>query len=67
MNEETVGQTCIDEHDLENYASVFVNTVMKKEDGSRRYNKKHHCFYCKKIVQKMSRHLLRMHNDEIDV
>lgn len=67
MNEETVGQTCIDEHDLENYASVFVNPVMKKEDGSRRYNKKHYCFYCKKIVQKMSRHLLRMHSDEIDV
>ncbi|XP_059215616.1 uncharacterized protein LOC131993639 [Centropristis striata] len=61
MNEETLGQTCIDEHD------VFVNPAMKKEDGSRLYNKKHHCFYCKKIVQKMSKHLLRMHSDEIDV
>ncbi|XP_041665397.1 serine-rich adhesin for platelets-like [Cheilinus undulatus] len=70
MNEEKVGQTCTDEHELENHennASVYVNPVLKKEDGSRRYNKKHHCFYCKKVVQKMSRHLLRSHNDEIDV
>ncbi|XP_065808302.1 clumping factor A-like isoform X2 [Labrus bergylta] len=59
-----------DEDALENHennASIYVNPVLKKEDGSRLYNKKHHCFYCKKVVQKMLRHLLRMHNDEIDV
>ncbi|XP_034538605.1 uncharacterized protein LOC117812108 isoform X3 [Notolabrus celidotus] len=70
MNEEKVGQTCTDEDALENHennSSVYVNPVLKKEDGSRLYNKKHHCFYCKKVVQKMSRHLLRMHNDKIEV
>ncbi|KTF92489.1 hypothetical protein cypCar_00049226, partial [Cyprinus carpio] len=47
--------------------SVFVNPVLKKEDGSRRYNKKHHCLYCGQVVQKMSRHLSRRHSDVVEV
>ncbi|CAK6976189.1 uncharacterized protein LOC117812108 isoform X2, partial [Scomber scombrus] len=63
-NDGSAESTSINE---ENDASVFVSPVTKKKDGSRQYNKKHHCFYCKKEVQKMSRHLERMHNDEMDV
>ncbi|XP_047221148.1 uncharacterized protein LOC124868220 isoform X1 [Girardinichthys multiradiatus] len=47
--------------------SVYVAPVLKKEDGSRTYNKKHHCVYCGVFVQKMSRHLLRRHMDKIEV
>ncbi|KAF3846245.1 hypothetical protein F7725_003323 [Dissostichus mawsoni] len=39
--------------------AVFVNAVMTKEDGSRKYNKKHYCYYCELQVQKISRHLVR--------
>ncbi|XP_070401964.1 uncharacterized protein [Nothobranchius furzeri] len=46
---------------------VFVSPVTKKEDGSRKYNKKHHCVYCGGLVQKMSRHLLRKHKDKVEV
>ncbi|XP_048032130.1 uncharacterized protein LOC125267237 isoform X1 [Megalobrama amblycephala] len=47
--------------------SVYVNEVLKKEDGSRRYNKKHHCLFCSQVVQKMSRHLSRKHSDVVEV
>ncbi|XP_041841745.1 uncharacterized protein LOC121654512 isoform X2 [Melanotaenia boesemani] len=47
--------------------SIYVNPVLKKEDGSRCYNKKHHCLYCNQVVQKMSRHLQRKHMDKVDV
>ncbi|KAF3859686.1 hypothetical protein F7725_022085 [Dissostichus mawsoni] len=33
--------------------AVFVNAVMTKEDGSRKYNKKHYCYYCELQVQKI--------------
>ncbi len=46
---------------------VYVNPVLKKEDGSRKYNKKHHCFHCGLVVQKISRHLAHRHSDEVDV
>ncbi|KAG7459161.1 hypothetical protein JOB18_031843 [Solea senegalensis] len=52
---------------LEEEQSMYVNPVLKKMDGSRSYNKKHFCFYCRKFVQKMSRHLWRKHQDETDV
>lgn len=47
-------------------SSVYVQQV-SKTNGSRKYDKKHHCLYCGKQVQKMSRHLARKHNDQIDV
>ncbi|XP_067357520.1 uncharacterized protein [Channa argus] len=56
-----------DETALLEEPSVFVNPVLKKEDGSRRYNKKHQCLYCGQVVQKMSRHLMRKHKNMIDV
>lgn len=52
---------------LEEEPSVYVNAVLKKEDGSRRYNKKHHCLFCGQVVQKMSRHLSRRHGDVVEV
>ncbi|XP_034565550.1 uncharacterized protein LOC117831136 isoform X1 [Notolabrus celidotus] len=52
---------------LEEEQSVIVSPVLKKADGSRSYDKKHFCFYCRKFVQKMSRHLWRKHQDETDV
>ncbi|XP_061639939.1 uncharacterized protein LOC133483175 isoform X1 [Phyllopteryx taeniolatus] len=51
----------------QNKASVFVSPVMKKQNGSKRYNKKHHCLFCEQVVQKMSRHLWRQHSDKVDV
>ncbi|KAF3860947.1 hypothetical protein F7725_001202 [Dissostichus mawsoni] len=47
--------------------AVFVNAVMTKEDGSRKYNKKHYCYYCELQVQKISRHLVRKHKDKVEV
>ncbi|XP_038147926.1 uncharacterized protein LOC119787925 isoform X2 [Cyprinodon tularosa] len=52
---------------LEEEQSIIVSPTLKKDDGSRSYKKKHFCFYCRKIVQKMSRHLRRKHIDEVDV
>ncbi|KAK0144115.1 N-lysine methyltransferase KMT5A-A [Merluccius polli] len=46
---------------------VFVEPVLKKVGGTRCYNKKHHCLFCGKEVQKMSRHLLRKHSDDVEV
>lgn len=59
--------TCKDEREPLEEASVYVVPVLKKEDGSRAYNKKHHCVYCGVLVQKMSRHLLRKHMDKVEV
>ncbi|XP_070704434.1 uncharacterized protein [Pempheris klunzingeri] len=71
-NEDEIAQTYTDSEadssmPLEKGASVFVNPVSKKKDGSRRYNKKHNCLYCGQVVQKMSRHLMRKHSDKVDV
>ncbi|XP_045897896.1 uncharacterized protein LOC123965420 [Micropterus dolomieu] len=52
---------------LEEEQYIIVSPTLKKDDGSRSYNKKHFCFYCRKFVQKMSRHLWRKHQDESDV
>ncbi|XP_061673550.1 uncharacterized protein LOC133499495 isoform X2 [Syngnathoides biaculeatus] len=41
--------------------------VSKKEDGSRMYNKKQYCLYCKTGFLKISRHLERAHRDEPEV
>lgn len=51
---------------LEEDPSVYVKSVLK-EDGSRKYDKKHCCLYCGRTVQKMSRHLLHKHTDKVDV
>ncbi|XP_051810681.1 uncharacterized protein LOC127535832 [Acanthochromis polyacanthus] len=72
VNKEQIAQTYTNKVasfslSLEEESSVFVNPVLKKEDGSRRYNKKHHCYYCGQVVQKMSRHLLRRHQDKVEV
>ncbi|CAJ1081294.1 hypothetical protein F2P79_020338 [Xyrichtys novacula] len=44
-----------------------IPAVCKKEDGSRLYNKKQYCLYCKLGVIKMARHLERAHQDIPDV
>lgn len=47
---------------------VYVDGVkVSREGGLRKYNKKHHCFYCGKLVLKMSRHLARKHSDKDEV
>ena len=46
---------------------VFVERVLKTAGGKRCYNKKHHCLFCGQEVQKMSRHLLRKHKDNVEV
>ncbi|XP_048012485.1 uncharacterized protein LOC125245782 isoform X3 [Megalobrama amblycephala] len=47
--------------------SVLVPAVVRKSNGSRMYNKRQHCLYCRSAVQKMSRHLERAHSKEIEV
>ncbi|KAK7877456.1 hypothetical protein WMY93_031796 [Mugilogobius chulae] len=42
-------------------SKVTVLTSRKKEDGSRKYDKKFFCFYCSKSFSKMARHLKSMH------
>lgn len=43
---------------------VSIPAVCKKENGSRLYNKKQYCLYCKLGVIKMARHLERAHQDK---
>lgn len=43
---------------------LSVRAVTKKEDGSRMYNKKQYCLFCKVGVIKISRHLERAHHNE---
>lgn len=38
-----------------------------KNDGKRRWNKKHYCVFCRRPQVKIARHLLRKHADEEDV
>jgi len=44
--------------------SLTIPAVLKKENGSRIYNKKQYCVYCKLGVGKMTRHLERAHHDK---
>nr|XP_043892514.1 uncharacterized protein LOC122776179 [Solea senegalensis] len=46
---------------------VTIPAVCKKEDGSRMYNKKQYCLYCKKGFIKMARHLECAHKDKPEV
>lgn len=48
-------------------SSLFIPAVCKKDNGSRIYNKKQYCLYCKLGVIKMARHLERAHEDEPEV
>ena len=48
-------------------ASVSIPAVGKKEDGSRKYNKKQFCLFCGLPVAKMARHLERVHSKESEV
>ncbi|XP_034092633.1 uncharacterized protein LOC117559977 isoform X2 [Gymnodraco acuticeps] len=47
--------------------SPCIPAVCKKEDGSRMYNKKQYCLYCKIGVGKIARHLERAHHNKPDV
>ncbi|XP_067311201.1 uncharacterized protein [Pseudorasbora parva] len=47
--------------------SVLVPAVIRKSNGSRMYNKRQYCLYCSSAVQKISRHLERVHLSEIEV
>ncbi|XP_040904808.1 uncharacterized protein LOC121188928 [Toxotes jaculatrix] len=48
-------------------SSLSISAVCKKENGSRMYNKKQYCLYCKLGVIKMSRHLERAHHNKPEV
>ncbi|KAL7380029.1 hypothetical protein ABVT39_010160 [Epinephelus coioides] len=47
--------------------SLNIPAVRKKQNGSRMYNKKQYCLYCKLGVGKMARHLERAHHDKPEV
>lgn len=47
--------------------SIVVPAVVRKINGSRMYNKRQYCLFCRSAVQKMSRHLERAHFKEIEV
>ena len=44
-----------------------VKSYKRKTDEKRTYDKRHACFYCKKLVSKCSRHLESVHPHEIDL
>ncbi|XP_057716910.1 uncharacterized protein LOC130931819 isoform X2 [Corythoichthys intestinalis] len=46
---------------------LCVLAASKKNNGSRCYNKKQYCLYCKLGVVKFARHLERAHSDESEV
>ncbi|XP_051263460.1 uncharacterized protein LOC127367551 isoform X26 [Dicentrarchus labrax] len=56
-------------HPLDSVAggSLSIPAVSKKENGSRIYNKKQYCLYCKLGVVKMARHLERAHQNKPEV
>ncbi|XP_026134601.1 uncharacterized protein LOC113112899 isoform X3 [Carassius auratus] len=47
--------------------SLSISAVCKKENGSRMYNKKQYCLYCREGFVKMARHLERAHKDKPEV
>lgn len=47
--------------------SLSIPAVCKKENGSRMYNKKQYCLYCKLGVGKIARHLERVHHNKPEV
>ncbi|XP_057688017.1 uncharacterized protein LOC130913423 [Corythoichthys intestinalis] len=47
--------------------SLSVPGISRREDGSRIYNKRQYCFYCKAGVIKIGRHLLHAHKDKQEV
>lgn len=47
--------------------SLSIPAVCKKKDGSRMYNKKQYCLYCKMGFVKMARHLERAHHNKPEV
>ncbi|ROJ30524.1 Gastrula zinc finger protein XlCGF8.2DB [Anabarilius grahami] len=47
--------------------SVLIPAVVRKSNGSRMYNKRQYCLYCRSAVQKISRHLERAHSKEVEV
>ena len=53
--------------ETEECANVLVSVVHKKCDGSRLYDKKQHCIFCRKSFTKISKHLGRKHKNEVDV
>lgn len=59
--------TCSPSRECGESASVSIPAVRKKEDGSRLYNKKQFCLYCGSSFLKISKHLERKHNKEVEV
>lgn len=47
--------------------SLSIPAVCKKKNGSRMYNKKQYCLYCRVGFVKMARHLERAHKDKPEV
>ncbi|CAJ1074397.1 hypothetical protein F2P79_020338 [Xyrichtys novacula] len=54
-------------NDNESGGPLSIPAVCKKENGSRLYNKKQYCLYCKLGVIKIARHLERAHIDKSEV
>ncbi|XP_047669380.1 uncharacterized protein LOC125141188 isoform X2 [Tachysurus fulvidraco] len=58
---------CISPTNVQKNARVVVNSVKRKHDGGRVYNKKHYCLFCFKPYNKMARHLEYVHSTEKEV
>ncbi|CAJ1087261.1 uncharacterized protein LOC110003326 isoform X5 [Xyrichtys novacula] len=54
-------------NDNDSGGSLSIPAFCKKENGSRLYNKKQYCLYCKLGVAKIARHLEQAHIDESEV
>lgn len=51
----------------QNIKNGVVVSAYQKRDGSRVYNKRHYCLYCRKPYAKMARHLEGAHANKCDV
>ncbi|GAA6078014.1 uncharacterized protein LOC125141181 isoform X1 [Tachysurus ichikawai] len=61
------GVACNSPTNVQKNARVVVNSVKRKHDGGRVYNKKHYCLFCFKPYNKMARHLEYVHSTEKEV
>ncbi|XP_060936174.1 uncharacterized protein LOC133012211 [Limanda limanda] len=59
--EQNIPDSSSSQHDGLAEGSLSIHAVCKKDNGSRMYNKKYYCLYCKMGVGKMARHLERAH------
>nr|XP_023028018.1 uncharacterized protein LOC111516065 [Leptinotarsa decemlineata] len=47
--------------------NIYFEHSQKKPDGKRLYNKRHACYYCNKLIGKVTRHIKLVHKNETEI